>query len=144
LSASISREGSGREHAYGSAAREVKDLETARPVKEKASRWWRWTTRTVVIVMVVVATSTALTVWGPKNSTALTAFWSEKGEASGSLNIAILVFREGLECILVLAALTASFKGREAKYHRPVIGGVLVGILAHHLGIDSKWKRRRF
>ncbi len=50
--------------------------------------------------------------------------------ASGVVNIAVLVFREGLECILVLAALTASFRGKEARYHRPVIGGVLVGMLA--------------
>lgn len=50
--------------------------------------------------------------------------------ASGVVNIAVLVFREGLECILVLAALTASFRGKEKRYHRPVIGGVLVGMLA--------------
>jgi high-affinity iron transporter len=49
---------------------------------------------------------------------------------SGLLNIAVLVFREGLECILVLAALTASFRGKEARYHRPVMGGVLIGVLA--------------
>lgn len=49
---------------------------------------------------------------------------------SGVLNIAVLVFREGLECILVLAALTASFKAKEAKYHKPVICGVLIGMLA--------------
>ena len=49
---------------------------------------------------------------------------------SGVVNIAVLVFREGLECILVLAALTASFRGKESRYHRPVIGGVLLGILA--------------
>ena len=50
--------------------------------------------------------------------------------ASGVVNIAVLVFREGLECILVLAALTASFRGKEARYHRPVVGGVLIGVLA--------------
>ena len=50
--------------------------------------------------------------------------------ASGVLNIAVLVFREGLECILVLAALTASFRGREARFHRPVIAGVLLGTFA--------------
>ena len=50
--------------------------------------------------------------------------------ASGVVNIAVLVFREGLECILVLAALTASFRGKEARCHRPVVGGVLIGVLA--------------
>ena len=50
--------------------------------------------------------------------------------ASGIVNIAVLVFREGLECILVLAALTASFRGKESRYHRPIIGGVLCGMVA--------------
>ena len=50
--------------------------------------------------------------------------------SSGVVNIAVLVFREGLECILVLAALTASFRGKESRYHRSVVGGVLSGMLA--------------
>jgi len=50
--------------------------------------------------------------------------------APGVANIAVLVFREGLECILVLAALTASFRGKEKRHHRPVIGGVLIGMIA--------------
>ena len=54
---------------------------------------------------------------------------SDSLSASGVVNIAALVFREGLECILVLAALTASFRGKESRYHRPVIGGVLFGML---------------
>lgn len=49
---------------------------------------------------------------------------------SGVVNIAVLVFREGLECILVLAALTASFRGKDTRYHRPIVGGVLVGMAA--------------
>ena len=43
---------------------------------------------------------------------------------------AVLVFREGLECILVLAAVTASFLGTNAPYRRPVAAGGAVGILA--------------
>jgi len=55
---------------------------------------------------------------------------SDSLSASGVVNIAVLVFREGLECILVLAALTASFRGKESRYHRQIIGGVLLGVLA--------------
>jgi len=41
-----------------------------------------------------------------------------------ALDIAVLVFREGLECILVLAAITASMTGVRQAYRRPVaIGG---------------------
>jgi high-affinity iron transporter len=39
------------------------------------------------------------------------------------LDIGILVFREGLECILVLAAITASMTGAKQAYRRPVATG---------------------
>jgi high-affinity iron transporter len=39
------------------------------------------------------------------------------------VNSAILVFREGLETILVLAAVTASFLGANKLYRRPVVAG---------------------
>jgi high-affinity iron transporter len=51
-------------------------------------------------------------------------------QASAALNIAILVFREGLESILVLSAVTASFKGKEAKFNRPVAMGVATAFVA--------------
>jgi high-affinity iron transporter len=46
------------------------------------------------------------------------------------LNSAILVFREGLETILVLAAVTASFLGGDRVYRRPVAAGGGLAILA--------------
>ena len=46
------------------------------------------------------------------------------------INSAILVFREGLETILVLAAVTASFRGTNRVYKRPVAIGGGVGLLA--------------
>ena len=39
------------------------------------------------------------------------------------LDIAVLVFREGLECILVLAAVTANMGGSKRAYQRPVAAG---------------------
>src|SRR4029453_15333606 len=39
------------------------------------------------------------------------------------LHIGILVFREGLECILVLAAITASMTGATRSHRRPVALG---------------------
>src|SRR5229473_7919894 len=36
------------------------------------------------------------------------------------LDIGVLVFREGLECILVLSAITASMIGAQRAYRRPV------------------------
>src|ERR1700728_1885054 len=46
------------------------------------------------------------------------------------INSAILVFREGLETILVLAAVTASFLGSNRVYRRPVAIGGGFGIIA--------------
>jgi high-affinity iron transporter len=42
----------------------------------------------------------------------------------------VLVFREGLECILVLAAVTASFLGANRAYRRPVAAGAGGGVVA--------------
>src|SRR6185436_19540808 len=41
------------------------------------------------------------------------------------LDIAVLVFREGLECILVLAAVTASMVGVRRSFQKPVAAGAL-------------------
>jgi high-affinity iron transporter len=46
------------------------------------------------------------------------------------LDSAILVFREGLETILVLAAVTASFLGANRLYRRPVAAGSATAVLA--------------
>src|SRR5436309_5021085 len=42
------------------------------------------------------------------------------------LDIGILVFREGLECILVLAAITASMTGAKQAHRRPVAAGAAI------------------
>ncbi|HVW18712.1 MAG TPA: FTR1 family protein [Solirubrobacteraceae bacterium] len=46
------------------------------------------------------------------------------------VNSAVLVFREGLETILVLAAVTASFLGANRVYRRPVAAGGVAALLA--------------
>jgi high-affinity iron transporter len=46
------------------------------------------------------------------------------------LDIGVLVFREGLECILVLAAITASMTGAKQVLRRPVAVGAGVAFLA--------------
>jgi high-affinity iron transporter len=50
--------------------------------------------------------------------------------AAAVLDIAVLVFREGLESILVLAALTASRSPRGLSYRQPIAVGVLLAIAA--------------
>src|SRR5207237_7620271 len=46
------------------------------------------------------------------------------------LEIGILVFREGLECILVLAAITASMTGPKRAHRRPVALGAAFAFIA--------------
>jgi len=47
-----------------------------------------------------------------------------------SLDIGVLVFREGLECILVLAAVTASMTGSRRNYRKPVMSGAFIAFFA--------------
>ena len=46
------------------------------------------------------------------------------------VNGAIIVFREGLEAVLILAAITASFVGAKRRLRRPVLIGALAGLIA--------------
>src|SRR5436853_6581867 len=46
------------------------------------------------------------------------------------LDIGVLVFREGLECILVLAAITASMTGSKTAHRRPGAPGGGIGFVA--------------
>jgi high-affinity iron transporter len=52
------------------------------------------------------------------------------GAFAGILDIAVLVFREGLECILVLTAVTASMVRSGTSHRQPVATGVAVGLFA--------------
>lgn len=47
-----------------------------------------------------------------------------------AFDISVLVFREGLESILVLAAITASMTGAQSSHRRPVAAGVAVAAVA--------------
>ncbi len=46
------------------------------------------------------------------------------------LDTGILVFREGLECILVISAVVASMMGSNQKHRRPIAAGVAIGFVA--------------
>lgn len=52
------------------------------------------------------------------------------GSTAAVLDIGVLVFREGLECILVLAAITASMVGGTSGYRRPIALGAAVAFAA--------------
>jgi high-affinity iron transporter len=52
------------------------------------------------------------------------------GSIVAIINVGILVFREGLECILVLAALTAGMVGPRKSQKRPVFLGAAIAFVA--------------
>jgi high-affinity iron transporter len=51
-----------------------------------------------------------------------------KSPTAALLDIGVLVFREGLECILVLAAITASMTGAKRAHRRPVALGAGIAL----------------
>jgi high-affinity iron transporter len=55
---------------------------------------------------------------------------SHSDKTAAVIDIGVLVFREGLECILVLAAVTAGMAGSTAGHRRPVAVGAGVAALA--------------
>ncbi len=51
------------------------------------------------------------------------------GSVSGFLAIGILVFREGLECILILAAITGGLTKSGSDFRRPIFSGAVGGLV---------------
>ena len=56
-----------------------------------------------------------------------------QSEASVVTNAAIIVFREGLEAVLILAALMASLVGSKRHFRRPLLAGVGLALVASAL-----------
>jgi len=88
---------------------------------------------TYLWVMVVLAVLTLIVVlgWHSQGGTPDPSVpGTHMSRSSAVIDSAILVFREGLETILVLAAVTASFLGSNRAYRKPVAigGGVALGV----------------
>jgi high-affinity iron transporter len=97
----------------------------ARPLPRRSLAW--------VLVLLAAIPIVALLVWqgitsrgNPDPTVANTSHWS------AILDISVLVFREGLETILVLAAITAglSRKGENTHHTLPIFGGAGLGVMA--------------
>src|SRR3954463_5758056 len=77
-----------------------------------------WTAGLAVLAGLVYLMATAKT--GPVDPTEATA---PQSHATVVANSAIIVFREGLEAVLIFAAVTASFQGANAARRKPVVLG---------------------
>ena len=76
------------------------------------------------MVIVAVVVWQAITAAGAPDP--LTA----RGTSAATLDVAVLVFREGLECVLVLAAITAGLRPEAVAHRRPIVWGVVAGMVA--------------
>src|SRR5580693_9293034 len=77
-----------------------------------------------VAVVLAVAVAAVILGWHSSGGTPdPSAPGAHMSRTSAVINSAILVFREGLETILVLAAVMASFLGGNKIYRRPVAAG---------------------
>jgi high-affinity iron transporter len=84
-----------------------------------------WTTVLAVVAALVYLMATART--GPVDPTEVT---HPQSHATVVFNSATIVFREGLEAVLIFAALTASLKGAQLGQRRPMVIGVAVAFAA--------------
>lgn len=102
----------------------------ATPHSEIAIRQPRASGLALRIVLGLAAASVLIVlIWRGLSSSGYTNRFAQSSPA-GILDIGILVFREGLECILVLSAITASMVKSGEPYQRPVAAGVLIGFAA--------------
>jgi high-affinity iron transporter len=92
-----------------------------------------------VFVVLAVAVAAVILGWranaGPADPTA-----GHMSATSAVINSAVLVFREGLETILVLAAITAGLLGGNRAYRRPVaLGGVVAAVATVATWFGAVW-----
>lgn len=93
----------------------------------------KWSFYVWVVLALAVGTVAVVLGWhsgGGTANPAVAATARHMSRTTAVINSAILVFREGLETILVLAAITASFRGANSVYKRPVAVGGGIGLLA--------------
>ncbi|HET6551408.1 MAG TPA: FTR1 family protein, partial [Solirubrobacter sp.] len=95
---------------------------TARPRLRSARLAW-WLAGLAVVSGLVYLMATAST--GPVDPTEI-----PESHATAVFNSAIIVFREGLEAVLIFAAVTASFLGANRARRRPVVAGAGVAFAA--------------
>ena len=84
--------------------------------RQRRSLLWVLAAATVVGLVYLMATAST----GPVDPTAVT---HAQSHATIVFNSGMIVFREGLEAVLIFAAVTASFQGANAIRRRPVVGG---------------------
>src|SRR3954452_21948730 len=89
----------------------------------RSTRLAWWTAIVAIVAGLVYLMATAST--GPVDPTEV-----KTSHGTAVVNSAIIVFREGLEAVLIFAAITASLLGANARRRRPVVMGAAVAFAA--------------
>ena len=92
-------------------------------IRRNRAAWW--VAGLAVVAGIVYLMATAKT--GPVDPTEVS---SPQSRATIVANSAVIVFREGLEAVLIFAAVTASFLGANKRRRRPVVAGAAVAFAA--------------
>jgi high-affinity iron transporter len=100
-----------------------------RPAPDRATPAGRrlavWTTLAALLVGAVYLMATAKT--GPVDPTEV---GGPQSRGTVVFNSSMIVFREGLEAVLIFAAVTASFQGANRRRRRPVVLGAAISFAA--------------
>jgi high-affinity iron transporter len=95
----------------------------------KARRWWQawgvW-----ISAAVILATLLGGLIYASQGPADPTGSGRDTAHAVVVANSAIIVFREGLEAVLIFAAVTASMLGAQRRLRRPVAAGAAVAFAA--------------
>jgi high-affinity iron transporter len=87
--------------------------------RARRTAWWALALAVVAALVYLMATAST----GPVDPTEVRG---QQERATVVANSAIIVFREGLEAVLIFAAVTASFLGANKARRRPVVAGAAV------------------
>ena len=109
-----------------SAGADFNDACSRRPRASSRLSFYVW----VALILAVAAVAVVLGWHSSGGTPDPSAAGAHMSRTAAVIDSAILVFREGLETILVLAAVTASFLGANRVYRRPVAVGGAVGLMA--------------
>ena len=93
----------------------------------KNRRWWQ-TWGAWIFAAAIVATVVASVVYASQGTPDPTDAAGPEPHAVIVANSAIIVFREGLECVLILAAVMAPMLGAGARLKRPIAAGAALGL----------------
>jgi high-affinity iron transporter len=92
----------------------------------RQARFWASWGIWVLAAFTIVALIAGIAVVAQSGSPNPTEATSQQSHAVVVVNSAVIVFREGLEAILIFAAVTASMLGAQRRLRRPVVAGAVI------------------